>query len=214
MRTTEAFARLEGLHRPVVTTREAAVAWGQELPAATRTLTRLDESGLMRKLAHGVWQVGRTAVDPTFVLPVLTEPYPSYVSGWSALSKHGMIEQIPRATFVVTLDRSRTVATAIGEFEIHHLHPDLFGGFEGTTAIRAGVARPEKALFDTIYLLTIRNGHVTLPELELADDFDGEMLRQWAEAAPSARLRTMTMTNLGLAIDSAIANRVPDRGVG
>ena len=65
-----------------------------------------------------------------------------------------------------------------GQFQIHHLHPRLFGGFAGATGIRSGVATPEKALFDIVYLYSVRQAKVTLPELELPRDFDVRTLRR------------------------------------
>jgi predicted transcriptional regulator of viral defense system len=203
MRTTDAYVRLLTLRQPVLTTRDAAVVWGTTLPTAVRTLTRLAKSGLVVKIRQGIWQLGREPADPTFVLPVLTNPYPSYVSGWNALSRHGMIEQIPRGIFAVSLDRPKTVDTEVGQFQIHHLHPDLFGGFEGETGIRAGIARPEKALFDTVYLFSVRQGKVTLPELELPEEFDTTELQRWIEAIPSGRLQTMTANSLARLVKGA-----------
>ena len=91
-----------------------------------------------------------------------------------------MIEQIPNGIFVVSLDRARIVKTTSGEFQIHHIHPDLFGGFTG----------------DTVYLYSVRHGAVTLPELELPKDFDHKELHRWEEAIPSQRLKTMTKKSL------------------
>jgi predicted transcriptional regulator of viral defense system len=203
MRATDAYARLQALGQPVLTTRDAAVVWGTSLPTAVRTLTRLVKSGLVVKIRQGIWQLGRVPADATFVLPVLTNPYPSYVSGWSALSHHGMIEQIPRGIFAVSLDRPKTVDTELGQFEIHHMHHDLFGGFEGETGIQAGIARPEKALFDTVYLFSVRLGKVTLPELELPEGFDTEELQRWVEAIPTNRLQTMTSFSLARLVEGA-----------
>lgn len=67
---------------------------------------------------------------------------------------------------------TKTVTTTYGRYEVHHIHPDLFGGFVGGDGHRAGVATSAKAHFDTVYLLATPNGLVTLPELELPDDFD------------------------------------------
>jgi predicted transcriptional regulator of viral defense system len=205
MRTTDAYAQLQILGRPVLTTRDAAAVWGTTLPTAVRTLTRLVSSELVVKLRQGIWQLGRVPVDPTFVLPVLTNPYPSYVSGWSALSRHGVIEQIPRGVFAVSLDRPKTIDTQLGQFQIHHVHPDLFGGFEGETGTRAGIACPEKALFDTVYLFSVRQGSVTLPELELSEDFDTGALDRWIDAIPSRRLRTMTAQSLARLIAGPVS---------
>jgi predicted transcriptional regulator of viral defense system len=204
MRATDAYARLQDLGPPVLTTRDAAVAWGTTLPTAVQTLTRLVRSGLVVKIRQGVWQLGRDPADPTFVLPVLTNPYPSYISGWSALFHHGMIEQIPRGIFAVSLDRAKTIDTELGQFQIHHIHTNLFGGFVGETGSRAGTARPEKALFDTVYLFSVRQGKVTMPELELPEDFDAQELQRWIEAIPSGRLQTMTAKSLARLVAGAL----------
>jgi predicted transcriptional regulator of viral defense system len=204
MSSIDKYARLQSLGRPVVTTGEAAAAWGASSAVSAALLSRLAASGLVVKLSHGLWQIGRERVDVTFVLPTLTNPYPSYVSGWTALAQHGMIEQIPRDVFAASLDRARTVVTTVGRFQIHHLHPQLLGGFEGATGIRSGVARPEKALFDIVYLFSVRQGKVTLPELELTKDFDHRELRRWVEAIPSTRLKTLTDRNVERLVVGAV----------
>jgi predicted transcriptional regulator of viral defense system len=196
MKGLDRLAQLQRVGRPVLATREAAMIWDTSLPTAARLLSRWAESGVIVKIAHGVWHITRDVLDPAVVLPVLTYPYLSYLSGWSALSRHGMIEQLPRAVFAVSLDRAKMIDTAIGRFEIHHIHPALYGGFEGASGIRSGLATPEKALFDTVYLFAARNGTVTLPEVELPPKFDEAVVQEWIGKVPSARLRTLTATNL------------------
>ena len=196
MRTAQSYATLEQLGRLVVTTREASVALGLDPSAATHALTRLAEVGLVRRLRHGVWQIGGGTLDPLLVLPALTQPYPSYVSLWSALFGHGMIEQIPRSVYTVSLGRARSVKTEAGEFRIHHVTPDLYGGAEGGASLRAGTATPEKALFDTVYLLSARSGTVSLPELVLPDGFDTTKEWWWVDRIPADRLRTMVSREL------------------
>lgn len=208
MSTIDKYRQLVSLGRPVLTTGEAAVALENSLPTTAKLLARLAGSGLVVKIRQGIWQIGSGRVDPTLVLPVLTKPFPSYVSGWSAMSRHGMIEQIPRGIFASSLDRPKQVQTIVGQFQIHHLHPNLFGGFEGATGIRAGIARPEKALFDTVYLYSVRQGKVTLPELELPQDFDRRELQRWVEVIPSGRLRTMTANSLERLVVGALIQTV------
>lgn len=203
MRSSEAYARLATLGAPVFVTGEAAVAWGAELPAAAKTLRRLADDGLIRRLRQGVWLVGSGPPDPADVLLALTRPYPSYLSSWSALSTHGMIEQIPRSTHAASLGRTQTVNTDYTRFEIHHLHPDVFGGYTGATGVRAGQATPEKALFDTVYLLAARSTTVSLPEIELPDGFDRAEALRWVGRITSKRLASIVSKRLGETIDSA-----------
>lgn len=204
MSTIDRYGRLRALGRPVVTTGEAAATWSSSLATAARSLTRLADAGLVTKICHGVWQVDQDAPDPLCVLPVLTNPYPSYISGWSVLARSGMIEQIPRSVFAVSLDRARTVETSFDRYEIHHIHPDLYGGFAGASGLRAGVATPEKALFDTVYLFAARHGRVSLPEIELPEGFDMSLLQHWVERIPSSRLRSMTSANLERLLGAAV----------
>ena len=53
-------------------------------------------------------------------------------------------------------------------------------------------------------LFSVRQGRVTLPELELPEDFDTEELQRWIEAIPSGRLPTMTANSLARLIRSAM----------
>ncbi len=188
MTGAEALGRLRALGIPVVTNAQAATAWGQSVSATTHTLLRLADAGLVQRIRHGLWTTEEIS-DPLALASALTQPYPCYGSMWTALARHGMIEQIPRAISVVSLGRSQTIETTVGSFVIHHIHPDLYGGMVRDVARL--LATPEKAVFDTAYLLAVQ-GHVSLPELTLPDGFDDNAVRSWVERVPSQSLRTFT----------------------
>ena len=201
MRPTEAYADLLRLNRPVVETREAATRLGLSVAAASQQLRSLERSGIVRRLRRGLWLL-RPDIEP-FALPAyLTAPLPAYISLWSALARHAMIEQVPRQVYVASLARTQQVRTSIGDFSIHHLAPELFGGY---TQLDGGghLAVPEKALFDTIYLLTPRGGEVRLPELELPEGFDERQLEEWTQRIHRPRLRTMVRRELTTALRRA-----------
>jgi len=149
----------------------------------------------------GLWALGRDP-DPFTVPPYLTAPFPAYVSGWSALARHGMIEQIPRAIFVSSSDRTRRAVTSLGVYEIHHLAPELFDGFGGSQE-SGYLAAPEKALFDTIYLRAPAGGGLHLPELELPSGFDARRLHEWAGRIERRRLRTLVERGIHAALAQA-----------
>ncbi len=81
--------------------------------------------------------------------------------------------------------------------------PELFGGY---VQIDGGghLATPEKALFDTIYLLAPRGGEVRLPELELPEDFDEGQVDEWTRRIHRPRLRTMVSRDLSVALRRAM----------
>ena len=167
---------------------------GGSQPSASRALAVLAGEGLIRRVRSGLWALDPDAT-PITLVPYLTSPLPAYVSGWSALSAHGMIEQLPGATFVASLGRTQWVPTAFGTFDIHHLAPELWGGFTGDPAV-GYTATPEKALFDSVYLRAPRGGRTLFPELTLPQGFATQLLEQWTDRILSARLRTMVKRRL------------------
>lgn len=203
MRTTDAYADLVALGRPLIESREAASRLGTSATNTSRILRTVADAGLIRRVRHGLWALD-PGVAPAVVAPYLTAPLPAYVSGWSALARHGMIEQIPATMFVVSSDRTRRVATSLGTFDVHHVAPELVTGFSGSPA-DGYWASPEKALFDSVYLRAPRGGRIYFPELVLPDDFDAAALRDWLSRVQRARLRTLVSRGLHQALSQAQA---------
>jgi predicted transcriptional regulator of viral defense system len=190
MNASEAFARLQRLKIPVVATADAAAAFDQSTYAASKTLSRLAQSGLVTAVRHGTWWVGARA-DPYRLPEYLTAPMPSYLSLQTALHLRGLIEQIPEVFYVVSLARTKRIGTRAGVFSVHHIAPELFGGFDETTA-GVKLASAEKALFDLAYLSGGRSRLFTaVPELEIGKTFRWRELRRWVSRVPSRRARTL-----------------------
>lgn len=194
MKAADAYGDLLRLGRPVAETSEAATRLGLSVSRTSHLLRSLEEAGLTRRLRHGLWAIGRD-VEPFSVAPYLTAPYPAYVSFWSALAYHGMIEQIPRQIYVASPHKTRTVPTTIGTYSIHQIVPELFDGYTGSEQT-GYLARPEKALFDTVYLRSPRGARIYLPELSLPKDFDEAQLDEWTERIARPRLRTLVTRSL------------------
>ncbi len=155
----------------------------------------------VRQLRKGLWALD-PRIDPFAVGPFLTAPFPAYVSFASALSHHGMIEQIPRQITLATLGRRQTVKTSVGAFSIHRLAPEVFGGFEGS--VKDGyIARPEKALFDTVYTRAAAGRQAFFPELTLPAEFDDDALSYWIDHVRSKRLKTLLPRYLNEALSHA-----------
>lgn len=195
MNGLEALAILRKLGVPALDTADAAAAFGLSTAAASQTLTRLARVGLIRSVRHGTWWLEDT-LDPLRLPEYLTAPLPSYVSLQTALHRHGLIEQIPEVVYAVSLARTERVKTKAGTFSIHHVAPEVFGGYEETER-GAKLATAEKALFDFAYLSSGRSRLFTsLPEVELPRGFRRKELSRWLAKIPSARSRTLTAKKL------------------
>ncbi len=201
MKATEAYGELLRIGSPIVETREAAARLGLSVPRTSNLLSTLAEAGIARRLRRGLWLVG-SEIEPFRLAPYLTVPYPAYVSFWSALARHGMIEQIPRQIYVASLHPSEKVETTLGTYSIHQLAPALFDGYRGSEET-GYLATPEKALFDTIYLRAPHGSRVFLPELSLPADFDESQPNQWIERIARRGLRTLVSRKLKDALTGA-----------
>lgn len=201
MKATDALGHLLRFGQPIIETREAAVRLAVSIGRASQILSSLEEAGLVRRLRRGLWAL-KPDLDPFSVPPYLTAPFPAYVSFWSALARHGLIEQVPRQFFVASPARTQRMATTVGTYSIHHLVPELFDGFDGSQE-DGYIAIPEKALFDTVYLRAARGGQVHLPELELPEGFLEQKLEEWTSRVARARLRTLVSRGLAKALAGA-----------
>jgi predicted transcriptional regulator of viral defense system len=193
---SEALQGLRALGTTVITTADAAAALGLRPDAASQTLRRLAAAGLVSSLRKGLWAIGAVP-DAASLLEHATAPHPAYVSLQSALYLRGMIDQVPAVLYAASLGRTGQIETAVGAFSIHHLPPELFGGFDFDRATGAKLATPEKALFDLSYLSGTRSRRFrALPELELPRGFRRRRVDQWVRRIPSRRMRTLTTRRL------------------
>jgi predicted transcriptional regulator of viral defense system len=196
------YATLAGLG-PTLTTGEAAAALRISTSAASRLLSDLATHGLARRVRHGLWVLGNEPVDPRRLAEEVTRPYPAYISFASALNFHQLIDQLPRDISVASLDRSKHVQTTLATFLVHHLPPDLFGGWVDEEGIK--VASPEKALFDLCYVSAAHGGRPPrIPELELPKTFDRADLDRWLDRVGSPRLQTLTARGVEHALSRAV----------
>lgn len=189
MRTGEAISDLRRMGGEIVTTREAATRWQVDQRVAGQRLYAGERDGLVLNLRRGLWSLSPD-IDPMTVPPFLTSPNPAYVSFWSALHHHHMIEQIPRSVLVATLGRPRRIQTSVGAFELHRLAPEVFGGFEGSEE-DGYIAKPEKALFDAVYVRAAARKRAHFPELEPPQGFNPAEINVWIHRIRDRSLRTL-----------------------
>ena len=198
MNARDALGRLQRLRVPAVTTADAAAVLGVSIEAASHSLRRLASSGLVTPVRKALWALG-VEPDPLALGEYVTAPYPSYLSLQTALYQHGMVAQIPSMIYLVSLARGARLETRLGTYSVHHVQPEIFGGFEVQAKSGLKLACPEKALFDVLYLSPTRGRlFAALPELELPRGFRPSIARQWARRIPSRRLRTMVERKLSL----------------
>ncbi len=184
MTLIEALSKMKLLQVPVFKTADAAACLRVSRPHASKTLARLSQAGLLKAVAHGLWSWPEV-MDPLILPEYLTTPAPAYISLYSALFYHGIIEQIPDTTYAVSLARTKRYQTKLGLISIHHLHEHFFFGFETIGEYGFKMATPEKALLDTLYFYKTRSGWFrSLPEIHLTEAFEQKKVFEMLSRIP------------------------------
>jgi predicted transcriptional regulator of viral defense system len=185
MNQIEALQRLRTLATPAVESRDVAALLQVSASNATTILRRLAAEGMITHLTRGRWMVNQK-IDPLALPELISAPCPAYISLQSALFRHGMVEQIPSILYAVTTGRPRRLRTPVVTISFHRMPPELFKGFELSSASDAKIATPEKALFDLIYLAPGRSRVFSkLPELTIPRRFQWQRLKEYTELVKS-----------------------------
>ena len=189
---------IQTIGRPVFTTREIAGIRSASLSSTSRTLTRMEELGLVMSPSRGLWCV---PTDPRFtpfaLVSFLSGRHRAYVSFFSALHLLGLTGQIPQVIYAATTAHTRVAKTRLATYSFHRIHPAFFTGFAWHSSNQFLIATPEKAVVDCLYLSGRKGrrfGH--LPELELPRSFSFRRARSWTGRIAEPRLRAHVLEKL------------------
>ena len=178
--------------RRVFLTRDASVETQLATQTLARGLRRADALELAAPLKRGVWaSLLSERPHPFEPVPYLRSPWPAYVSLYSALSAHGVLEETPRTVFAVTAGPSLKLSTALGEYSFHHLPERFMWGYEVRRTERAAypLALPEKALLDTLYLAGVPRSPIGYPKArEDGWSLDRTVLKRFAQRFAVAKV--------------------------
>lgn len=172
--------KLLNLNKPYFSPADLEKVLEQKRPALYVTLNRLVKYGVLVRLRRGVYQVALRSPDLACIANQLV--YPSYLSFESALSRHGILSQIPYVLTFAATHRSQRMALGETEVEFHQLKRELFFGYTLTQGLY--VAEPEKALLDQLYMVTRGLSNLALNELDLSP-IDPQRLRAYAASFPA-----------------------------
>src|SRR3989338_1595918 len=176
---------------PAFSTSDAAHVLQVSNTHAAVILSRLAKQHTIVRLMRGCWAYS-DAVDPLLLHDILNYPMLSYVSLYTALYYHGMIEQIPSVIYIITNGKTKRVKTPLATFSMHHINGYLFDGYATVDNQRIIMATPEKALFDTLYLMPAKSNYFKrLTELELPNHFHFSHFKKWIKCIHNKSRRKM-----------------------
>lgn len=144
------------------------------------TLNRLVKSGVVIRLAKNIYSLFTQAFD---VEKIANELYfPSYLSFEQALSRHGILSQIPYTITFATVRPTKKMVIANVAVEYSHLKKELFFGY--ILKNEKYIAEKEKALLDQLYMVQMGKKSINIEELDLRD-VNKELLEEYAKKFPA-----------------------------
>ncbi len=138
------------------------------------------QKGYLKSAKKGMYILADNEIDKLLMANELND---SYISLEFALSFYQIIPEISQSIISVSNNRQETVENDFGTFYYHKITPKLFTGF---TLIKSTIkkdrfikiAKPEKSLFDLVYLRT-----------DLKNEKDFESLRLNLERIEVGKIR-------------------------
>lgn len=180
-KSMELVQRLLSLNKPYFTLADLEKVLGQPRPSLYVTLNRLVSYGVLVRLRRGVYQVALQS--PALARIANTLVYPSYLSFESALSRYGILSQVPYMLAFATPRRSRRLTLGGAAVQFDQLKGSLFFGYVMSEGLY--VAEPEKALLDQCYLAVRGLADLAWDELELSA-INRNRLAEYAARFPPA----------------------------
>ena len=142
-------------------------------------LHRLVGQGVLTRMRRGIYRVSINSADPAVLANLLYRP--SYLSFESALSRCGILSQVPYTVTLATTRRSKKITLEGTAVEYRQLRADLFFGHRIDKGL--DIAEPEKALLDALYLMKRGRLSLALEELDLSG-VSAEKLRSYGARFP------------------------------
>lgn len=176
---SELITKLMGFPKPYFTVTDLEKILGLKRESLYVTLSRLVKAGVLVRLRKNAYKLFIGEADLEKAANELY--FPSYLSFETALSKYGILSQIPYTLTFATTRPSKRIVLRDTEVEYRHLKSDLFFGY--TLEGGKTVAAAEKALLDELYLMSRGKAKIDIEELDLRE-IDVGLLEEYAAKFP------------------------------
>ena len=141
---------LRGFNKPYYTVADFEKVLNLNRDSLYVLFNRLVKKGVLIRLKRGIYKPEFESLELEKIANELY--YPSYLSFESALSRFGILNQIPYTLTFATNRISKKLNLASREIEYRQLRYDLFFGYFLKDGIY--IAEPEKAILDQLYIIS------------------------------------------------------------
>jgi len=148
MNTIKLLRKLENTGKAYYTPADMAKITGLSGTALKVRVSRLKKAGVIESAGRGIYTVPGVKADPEKAANDAL--YPSYISFGSALSKYGVVSEVPYVLEFATTKPTRRKKIGGMNVLYRKLRKELFFGY--SLAGGVFIAEPEKAFLDLLYM--------------------------------------------------------------
>lgn len=175
----ELISKLRDFNKSYFTVADLEKILGLKRESLYVALSRLVKSGVLVRLRKNAYKL---FIEHHDLEKTANELYfPSYLSFESALSRYGILSQIPYTLTFATTRPAKRIFLRDTEVVYRHLKRNLFFGY--TLENGKYIATLEKALLDELYLMSRGKTRVDIEELDLRE-INKALLEEYAEMFP------------------------------
>lgn len=181
MKQVEFLKKLKGLDKPYYTISDFQMILGQSRPMTRKEIHRFVENKVLKRIAKNIYVSPLFSYDLEEIAANLYAP--CYLSFESALSKYGILSQIPYTITFATSRRSKKITLENQEVEYRKLKLALFFGYKVVKGLP--IAEPEKALLDELYMASLGKAKLDFEELDRRE-ISSSKIKKMAKKFPLA----------------------------
>lgn len=189
MKQIELLKKLKKLSKSYYTVSDLQMILGQSRATTRKEIHRLVKSEVLKRIGRNVYVSPLFSYDLEEIAASLYAP--CYLSFETALSKYGILSQIPYTITFATLCRPKKITLENQEIEYRKLKPELFFGYKLVKGLL--IAEPEKALLDELYMVSLGKAKLDFKELDL-DKLSFKKLKKMAKKFPLVVQRKLSST--------------------
>lgn len=173
MKQIEFLKKLEDLRKSYFRMADFQIILGRSRRVTKVIVSRFVKGGVLKKIGRNIYI---SPLKEYNVEEIAADLYsPCYLSFESALSKYGILSQIPYTLTFATSTRSKKVILDGREVEYRKIKKELFFGYNFLGKLP--LAEPEKALLDQLYMVSRGLASLDFKELDLREISKGKILK-------------------------------------
>ncbi|HID96072.1 MAG TPA: hypothetical protein EYP53_08475 [Candidatus Latescibacteria bacterium] len=183
MKTVDFIKTLEEIGAPFFSIADLEKITGLKRASLYVALNRWVKMGVLERVSQGGYRLYNAPFTVEKIAAALY--FPNYLSFEWALARYGLLNQIPITITFATSRKTKRLTVSGKDVEFRHIQPAMFWGYDLKDGLY--IAKPEKALLDQLYFVSLGKASLDEEELNLREIPRGRFISYAKQFPPSTQ---------------------------